>query len=157
MKRSVEFSIRRGRKKKINAMPPGDLRRRQRHDCQKNIPGGRVHSLSRNPLRFLSLPFSKFSLSLSLLFFPPSLSVSFVVSLAGSCLLLLPSFCLLARVFPPTAPRVSPNIVVLILSSSSSSSPLPFVPPLSPFSRTRTCPPIIAVYARRCGCLQATE
>jgi hypothetical protein len=27
-------------------MPPGDLRRRQRHDCQKNIPGGRVHSLS---------------------------------------------------------------------------------------------------------------
>lgn len=51
VKRSVEFSIRRGRKKKINATPPGDLRRRQRHDCQKNIPRGKVHSLLlvRNP------------------------------------------------------------------------------------------------------------
>lgn len=70
MKRSVEFSIRRGRKKKINAMPPGDLRRRQRHDCQKNIPGGRVHSLSCSSATLsvstLSLPLS-FSLPLSLL------------------------------------------------------------------------------------------
>ncbi|KAG7205299.1 hypothetical protein KM043_007304 [Ampulex compressa] len=57
-KRSVEFSIsRRPRKKKINATPPGDLGRRQRHDRQKNIPGGKVHSPSppRDPLPLLRL------------------------------------------------------------------------------------------------------
>lgn len=85
MKRSVEFSIRRGRKKKINATPPGDLRRRQRHDCQKNIPRGEVHSLLRvrNPRpgpHFLP-PLLLFLLLLLrlllLLFFPSFLSFSY--------------------------------------------------------------------------------
>lgn len=86
MKRSVEFSIRRGRKKKINATPPGDLRRRQRHDCQKNIPRGEVHSLLRvrNPRpgpHFLPPPLLLLlRLSLLLFFSPPLLFYPFHIS-----------------------------------------------------------------------------